>query len=319
MTFSVGLFGLGRIGAQYDFSQHTCMTHLRAITTSKSLKLEFAYDPNIDVELGKKLAGDQFIFDEETLRKKLKDIDLAVIAAPTEIRRILIERITGSANIQRILCEKPLALDLSETKNILELCKNKKIDLKLNFQRRHLPSFKSVNEVLGDFDLESKASIIVTYSGGFSQNAIHFIDLVLFWSKFQKPILKSVIGDPAGDDCTVNFEIGNCDILIRPNTVKKVTEFNIVVATDSCKIEIANAGRNFSYYTVAEDPDFQNTSYFSHEATRQTEYLSFMKYVYQDVEKWLRCAEIKNDLCDYNEIVALTKLLEEIQNVYFSN
>ena len=55
--------------------------------------------------------------------------------------------------------------------------------------------------------------------------------------------------------------------------------------------------------------------------TRQltTEYLSFMKYVYQDVEKWLRCAEIKNDLCGYNEIVALTEFLEEIQNVYFSN
>ena len=77
MTFSVGLFGLGRIGAQYDFSQHTCMTHLRAITTSKSLKLEFAYDPKIDVELGKKLAGDQFIFDEETLRKKIEGYRLS--------------------------------------------------------------------------------------------------------------------------------------------------------------------------------------------------------------------------------------------------
>ena len=68
----------------------------------------------------------------------------------SEIRRILIETITGSANIHRILCEKPLALDLPETNNILELCKSKKIDLKMNFQRRHLPSFKSVNEVLGD-------------------------------------------------------------------------------------------------------------------------------------------------------------------------
>ena len=61
------------------------------------------------------------------------------------------------------------------------------------------------------------------------------------------------------------------------------------------------------------------TSYFSHEATQQTEYLSFMKYVYQDVEKWLRCGEIENDLCGYNEIVALTEFLEELQNVYVSN
>ena len=67
-----------------------------------------------------------------------------------------------------------------------------------------MPSFKSVNEVLGDFNLERRL-IIVTYSGGFSQNAVHFIDLVLFWSKFQKPIVKSVTGDPAGDDCAVNF------------------------------------------------------------------------------------------------------------------
>ena len=43
MTFSVGLFGLEEL-ALNSFSQHTCMT-LRAITTSKSLKLEFAYDP----------------------------------------------------------------------------------------------------------------------------------------------------------------------------------------------------------------------------------------------------------------------------------
>ena len=101
------------------------MTHLRAITTSKSLKLEFAYDPNIDID--RKTGGDQFIFDEKTLRKKLKDIDLAVIAAPTEIRRILIETITRSANIQRILCEKLPALDLVKQTIYLNCARTKKL------------------------------------------------------------------------------------------------------------------------------------------------------------------------------------------------
>ena len=142
---------------------------------------------------------------------------------------------------------------------------------------------------------------------------------MLFWSKFLKPKLKSVTGDPAGDNCTVNFEIGNCDILLRPNTVKTVTEFNVIVSTDSFKIEIENAGRNFRYYKVEEDPDFRDTRHYSYSSSQRTEYLMFMKYVYQDVENWLRFSKTKNDLCSYNEIVALTEFLEEIQNVYVSN
>ena len=319
MTFSVGLFGLGKIGAQYDFSERTCMTHLRAITRSKLLKLEFAYDPNIDVGLGRKLAGDQFVFNEKNLIKKIKDIDLAVIAAPTENRRDLFEKIIDSSRVQKIFCEKPLGLDFIETKRILQLCNQKQIDVKLNFQRRHLPGFRQVGELLGDFKSGSKASITVTYSGGFTQNAIHFIDLILFWAKFLKPELKSVTGDPASDNCTVNFAIGNYDILLRPNTVETVTEFNMIILTDSFKIEIGNAGRTFSYYTVEEDPDFQGTNSYSYASTKQTEYLLFMKHVYHDVENWLRISKTKNSLCRYNEIVVLNEFLEEIQNVYVGN
>ena len=76
---------------------------------------------------------------EEMLERKNKDIDCVVIATPDKFHAQAVR--TAAAAGKQILCEKPLALSLSDAHDALEAVVKAGVRLQIGFMRRYDPSY----------------------------------------------------------------------------------------------------------------------------------------------------------------------------------
>ena len=148
MVYNVGLIGLGKVGAFYDINNQNIMSHIKAIIGNKKFHLSFAYDPDItkcDIIRNKYNLSN--IHTKLTdLNFKQLDIDLLVIASPTNTH---FETIISLLEISRpniILCEKPLTTSFKDLQILEKICRKRKIKLVTNFMRRSLPVIKRIKE-----------------------------------------------------------------------------------------------------------------------------------------------------------------------------
>lgn len=110
-----------------------------------------------------------------------QNIDLVIISTPTNTHFEVLQRILNLATPKIILCEKPLSYDLKESIAMVELCKDKSVDLYVNYMRRSEPGALNIkkrieaNITLGDF------SGTAYYSNGFLNNGSHLYNLLEYW------------------------------------------------------------------------------------------------------------------------------------------
>tara|TARA_Y100001968_G_C19308334_1_gene692793 strand:- start:70 stop:1050 length:981 start_codon:yes stop_codon:yes gene_type:complete len=181
MKKKVILIGLGNIGMLYDkdpLDQSKVFTHAKSF----SLHPDFNLVAGIDIEEGKrfKFTNDYNVNSYSSLNELPKDLfpDIAVISCPTEYHLGILEQIVNIPTINLVLCEKPLAYELTEANKIIEKCESQNIDLFVNYMRLSDPSTQKIKAyILNSVEKNKKAKGFCFYSKGLFHSCSHYFNL----------------------------------------------------------------------------------------------------------------------------------------------
>ncbi len=231
---NVGIVGCGRIGSllEQDPLRAKPCTHAGGFAQVSSAKLVAGCD--IDPKKLKTF-GDQWNVDRlyNNLNSMLTNetLDIICIATWTELHHSMVLAAV-KAGVKGIFCEKPIALNLDQAKQMVRLCKQKRIAFSINHERRWEPyhmlarnlilkgKIGEVKTIIGNAlsGKPSKLSVKKFGGGGMFHDGTHLTDLLLYF------------GGPA------KWVIGNED---RPNGKKYIEE------TASGMIKFENGATGF--------------------------------------------------------------------------
>jgi myo-inositol 2-dehydrogenase / D-chiro-inositol 1-dehydrogenase len=176
----IGLLGVGRLGAAHAAT-------LRAIKDVTELRV---YDA--DPARAKQVAKDVGATAVDTVDAALDRVDAAVIVTPTDTHAPIIRRCLDAGIAT--FCEKPVAIGLPETKDIVAHAAKTKGRLQIGFQRRFDAGYRKARESLADGKLGPVYSFlmvscdrlpppdayIATSGGQFKDQLIHDFDITRY-------------------------------------------------------------------------------------------------------------------------------------------
>src|SRR4051812_31755330 len=178
------IVGLGKIGMGYDIdvdpAKAVC-SHARAFEIHPAFELLSAVDPS---------STQRDIFSRHYGKPSYPDLQSAlsvdtanvvVIASPTVQHRATLAEVLSHSPPKAILCEKPLAYDLLDAREMVKACEDAGVKLFVNYMRRADPGAITVKNYIKSGKISAPLKGVVWYSKGLLNNGSHFFNLLEFW------------------------------------------------------------------------------------------------------------------------------------------
>ena len=115
------------------------------------------------------------------------ELDFISLSTKPELREPAIIAAV-EAGIKGILCEKPMALSLSEAHRIHSACAENGIPLVINHQKRHLPEWQRLAAMCADGALGTIERIEASSYGNLASQGTHVLDMVLQFGGDVQPL-----------------------------------------------------------------------------------------------------------------------------------
>ena len=233
MTRSALVVGLGQIGMGYDLKldQHQyVLTHARAFQQHPAFWLVGA----VDVDPNKREVFEAHYgapaFDEISNAAAALQPDVVVVATPTLVHATTMRAVLRSFQPTTLLCEKPLAFELTDAGEMLQGALTQDCKVFVNYMRSAEPGCIEVKNRMVDGRIGKLEKGVVWYSKGLFNNGSHFLNLLQYW-----------LGD-----------VTNFQIVHRGRLWDGVdTEPDVVVWFGDLRILfLAAREENFSHYTI---------------------------------------------------------------------
>jgi predicted dehydrogenase len=180
--FSSVVIGLGAIGQGYDYDHEgsdLILTHAAGLFHHPGYDLIAGVDPN-------PMQRDRF--EKKYCRPCYKNLDtlfsdhrpeVISLAVPTHLHFPIFKEVMAYSPCA-VLCEKPIATNTSEAREMVALAESKSCALLVNYLRRFDPGAMEMNKILKDEVIGSLYKINAWYSKGLVNNGSHYLDLLLF-------------------------------------------------------------------------------------------------------------------------------------------
>jgi hypothetical protein len=169
------LFGLGRVGWQYDktSTENGSLTHVAAINKHPSLEIVNVVDT--DASLVSEFMSTAGVCDSLTVEKC--SVDIIVIATPTE-SHLEVLKSSICFNPKIVLIEKPVCLDRNTFGEILEFSKRHNFAGFVNFQRFVDPSLVDLSDRVKRGEFGDVEYINCISSGALRSSGPHMLNLI---------------------------------------------------------------------------------------------------------------------------------------------
>ncbi len=261
MNLNAIIVGLGNIGLIYDKDNKSNLiqSHAKAIDFHPNFTLIGGIDPilnrrNLFEDRYKKMA-----FKKLDNFKSDLEVDLAIIATPTDTHLSVIEDCIKFINPKMILCEKPLSYDFHDACKIVDLCKNANIELFVNFIRRCDPAVIEIKNKIENNFIKNPVKGICWYSKGLYNNGSHFINLLEFWLGNYRNIeiinsgriYNNVDPEP---EFIIEYEKGS--IVFRNAWEEYFSFYNIEIISESGVLKYEKGGYKVRLFEVENDKNF---------------------------------------------------------------
>lgn len=182
--------------------------------------------------------------------KTIGKLDLICIATTAPTHVMLAEFIIENDLCHALLIEKPLAIRLSDTDNLVKLATDSTIRIAINHSRRWSRNYQGLRSLLDSGRFGRPRSAYLAFGkGGFGMLGVHFFDLFLdvFQSPFSSVVaeLDSVAEentrgeeyDDPGGRAWISFENGARAFVEFSNDLVRKEKF-LVIKTESARIEV---------------------------------------------------------------------------------
>lgn len=260
-TFKVLLIGLGNIGMGYDLNldkQAYILTHARAFSASSDFELVGGVDNCLEKReiFQSRFNCPAFENIEAALERCFPEV--VVIATPTETHKEYVSKVLEGSKLKLILCEKPLSYELTEGKEIIDLCDSKKIKLFVNYMRRSDPGVLEIKKRITSGEMGDFFKGSIWYSKGLLHNGSHFFNLVHFWLgavKNYKLIRhgRSYEGYGCEPDVYVEFEKGS--VIFQAVWEEYFTHYTIELMSNNGRMRFEQGGALIEWWPIEQHPN----------------------------------------------------------------
>jgi len=245
----VAVFGLGRIGIDYDLDSNynwipnQVKSHVKAVKDSMDFELTYIADNDISkLNRVKGIIGNAECGSLEGILS-LEAPDLAIISVPTP-KHLKVFNLIGSAWPEvNYLIEKPMGNSHLEAMKILESAVASKQKIFINYFRRYLNNFQSLVQSYLFAKRGDLLDVFISASGTMKNTFSHFIDLIVFLEGqhvINADNSFSVINEKSQK---IIFDRRRNCRLIFENTRTSNSDFYMSMTYENCRIEISKNGR----------------------------------------------------------------------------
>lgn len=257
--FKTVLIGLGNIGMEYDFqkSDEFIQTHAKALSLHPKFDFLGAVDPKDDK---RERFQEKFSLPAWKSLTEAPAAEIYVIASATGSHLSLIQEVC-SRGPKLVLCEKPLAKSYSDCQKILEITRNAKTELVVNYIRRYEPGAITLKKMIADGKFGKIIKGSGYYSKGLKNNGSHLIDLLSFLlgtPSSGKTIrkLRNLEENDFESDIQISWDQTEFSLLAVPEENFSLFEFNLVGTRG--QIIYRNGGHEIQY-RIAENNSAPNS------------------------------------------------------------
>jgi len=317
VSYSVLIVGLGSIGMGYDLeldSQKFVYSHARAFHQHDSFVLVGGVDQ--DVQKCKlfenKYCCPSYTDIVQALSKKQPDV--VVISVPTQFHAEVLQKVIIHSQPQAILCEKPLAYNLSEAMEIVNSCSARGLQLYVNYIRRSDPGIIEIKRRFKTGEIVLPLKGIVWYSKGLFNNGTHFINLLEDWlgtvqdSTILSPgrLWQEIDPEP---DFQLSFQQG--DVVFLAAWEERYSHYTMELVSQNGRLQYSNGGHTITWQKVVQDPQFP--SYKALVAKGESIHSDMDRYQLHVVEQIGQALEDKNNaLCTGGEGLRTLEVIQKI-------
>jgi len=180
--FTAAIAGLGQVGQGYDYENtdsSLILTHASAYTAHPGFQLIAGIDVGFD---SRQTFASKFginVFENiNALRKDMSHVDIISIAVPTHLHFEVFKQALALEPLV-ILCEKPIAITLTEAHEMECMARNARCMIAVNYTRRFNPHLNSVKKMLNDGAIGRIYKGSGWYTKGIVHCGSHFVDLLI--------------------------------------------------------------------------------------------------------------------------------------------
>ena len=255
------VIGLGQIGMGYDLALDPAKivyTHARAFSVHPLFELVGAVDPaKKQCDLFKQHYA-QPAYPTIASALQAQTADVVVIASPTAQHSLTLKEVLAHSNPKLILCEKPLAYDLDEAREMVEACDSAGVKLFVNYLRRADPGAIEIKARIESGQIAAPIKGVAWYSKGFLHNGSHFFNLLEFWLG---SFIKAKILDPGRlwdnqdpePDVQVEFERGR--VVFIAAWEEAFSHYTIELLSPSGRLRYEQGGESIAWQSTHADPN----------------------------------------------------------------
>ena len=321
MTWSVLVVGLGQIGMGYDLSldpEAYVLTHARAFAGHEAFELVGAVE--LDPEKREAFEAHYVApaFSDVTTAMRVLSPDVVAIATPTALHAETVRAVLGGAVTPRaILCEKPLAYELSDARLMLDEAQEKKCAVYVNYMRRAEPGVIEVKARLLEGSIGAPYKGVVWYSKGLFNNGSHFLNLLQYWlgdvSNFQIIDQGRRWGGDPEPDFTLSF--GDQRIFFIAAREENFSHYTIELIGSNGRLRYEKGGEDILWQGLKNDPAFSGYTILDGVGTKiETDYDRVQWHVVDQLARSMKgfAAHICTGAEALNTIEVLTAIKEKL-------
>ena len=218
--------------------------------------------------------------------------DVISICSPTALHRQHIEQALA-LRPRVIFCEKPLASDLTASRQLVQDCKESGVTLVVNYSRQWDPVLAVLARQLSNGHWGLVRSIVGHYNKGILNNGSHMIDLLF---RLVGPLELVTVAcaqiDFSESDPTVAALLtavkGGVPVYLNPGCAKDFAYFELEIVCELGVIRMHSSGLGWQFREVVPSPQFEG--YCSLGASRETKggYLETMAGAINDIYSHLQ-------------------------------
>jgi len=259
MTEKCIIIGLGKIGMEYDLDHNArkiVYSHAKAFSNHPAFELIGAVDPSEKKRNVFKKHYGQIAYSTIEGALKTEQASIVVIASPTEKHNITLKQVLAFSRPKIIVCEKPLAYDLDEAREMVRLCKTAGVKLFVNYMRRADPGSLEIKERIEAGKIATPIKGVVWYSKGFLHNGSHFFNLLEFWlgSFIKAQILAAGRGlgnQDSEPDVVVEFKWGK--VVFISAWEEAFSHYTIELLSPSGRLRYDQGGKYITWQSTQKD------------------------------------------------------------------
>jgi len=180
--YRVAVIGCGKIGALFEAEpkREKPASHAGTVMAHDRTELAALVDTNTkNLTAARKLFPRAASYTSLTECLKSEQLDVVIIATPPAARLALLKE-CARFGIPMVVCEKPLARNVKEAKQMEAIVAKSGMTFVLNYQRRFSPLFARLRSDIKKIKLGKIQQVTCYYSNGLHSNGGHIINSLLY-------------------------------------------------------------------------------------------------------------------------------------------